>query len=67
MQNRLPSAVAIISKLLGLTDAQARTLMPGGDDSPEGFPGVLIDNREDETSWAQREYAKDHKGWEQVP
>jgi hypothetical protein len=56
------SAIAIIKRMLGITDAQAQTLMPGGDDSPLGFPGVAIDYREDETSWAQREYEKDHKG-----
>jgi hypothetical protein len=67
MQSLIPSAVASIKKLMGLTDKQAVTLMPGGDNSPLGFPGVIVDGREDDTSWAQREYDKDHKGWQRTP
>lgn len=65
--NNKPSAIETIRRMLGLTDKQAATLMPGGDNSPLGFPGVIVDSKEDDTSWAQREYEKDHRGWQQVP
>lgn len=67
MQSRLPSAVATIKRLMGLSDKHTDILMPQGDNSTMGFPGVTLNYQEDETSWAQREYDKDHKGWEIVP
>lgn len=64
--NNKPSAIEAIKRMLGITDKQAQTLMPAGDDSPLGFPGVILDFREDEKSWAEREYEKDHRGWRQA-
>lgn len=60
-------AIDAIRRLLGLSPKHAEAIMPAGDNSTLGYPGVMVGGPEEETTWAQREYAKDHKGWRQVP
>lgn len=67
MQNPLSSAVQRIKELAGLTDQQALTLMPHGDDSPDGFPGALITFDSNEKSWAQQEYEREMKQYGDRP
>lgn len=57
--NNLPPAIRKIATLLHITQAQARALMPQGDDSNAGFPGALVTPTDDEMSWAEREYKRD--------
>lgn len=62
-------AIDAIRRLLGLSPKHASAIMPAGDNSQLGFPGVLVGGADevDAKTWAQKEYERDHKGWEQVP
>ncbi len=55
----LPAAIRKIATLLHITQAQARALMPQGDDSPVGFPGALVTPVDDEETWGEREHKRD--------
>jgi len=61
------SALQQILNKLGLTDAQAATLLPNGPDSPaNSFPAALITTPTDTRTWAEREKEKDDRGWTKV-
>lgn len=55
----LPPAIRKIATLLHITQAQARAIMPGDDNSPLGFPGALVTPVDDETSWGEQEHKRD--------
>jgi hypothetical protein len=55
----LPPAIRKIATLLGLKPAQALQLMPGGDDSTQGYPGIMLSPDDDDETWAEREHKRD--------
>lgn len=67
MGENLSSARQIIKRLLGLTDKQANALMPGDDNSVQGFPAVVVYFDDDNKSWAQQEYEKEMRQYGDRP
>ena len=57
--NNLSPAIRKIKALLGITDKEAQAIMPGGDDSQVGYPGILMTPVDDEETWGVREHRKD--------
>ncbi len=51
-------------RIAGWTPAQASAALTP---APNTFPGVAIRPQTDDKTWAQREYERDHQGWERVP
>lgn len=67
MPNPINKAIQELKQWAGLTDKQAAALMPNGDDSSEGFPGVVIAFDPNEKSWVQQEYEKELKQYRDTP
>ena len=57
------SPLDYIKRMAGWTDKQASAAMP-----KDGYqyPGVTIRPEVDDKSWAQREYERDHQGWDKA-
>ena len=54
-----------IRRMAGWTPAQASAAMPTH--GKNTYAGVMIRPQTDDRTWAQREFERDHQGWERVP
>ena len=57
--DKLSPAISLIKRLLGITEKDALSLMPGGDDGKHGYPGILMTPVDDDEPWGVREHRKD--------
>lgn len=64
--NDQESPLDYIKRMAGWTDKQASAALTPGVNGAT-FPGVAIRPHTDDKTWAQREYERDHQGWERVP